>query len=89
MKKILAMLLAAIMLLSLVACSTAGDNEEEKMKVGFIFLHDENSTYDKNFIDAANAAAAALGLSEDQIVMKVGIDESNACYEAACELWYR
>ena len=24
-----------------------------KVKVGFIFLHDENSTYDKNFMDAA------------------------------------
>ena len=54
--------------------------------VGFIFLHDANSTYDKNFIDAANAACAKLGLSEDQIVMKTNIDESNACYEAAAEM---
>ena len=83
MKKILAMLLAAIMLLSLVACSTAGDNNEEKMKVGFIFLHDENSTYDKNFIDAAKIACENMGV---EMVQKTQIPESNACYDAAIEL---
>lgn len=55
-------------------------------KVGFIFLHDENSTYDKNFMDAAKAAQASLGLSDEQVLFKVGIPESNDCYEAACEL---
>ena len=35
---------------------------KEDLKVGFIFLHDQNSTYDKNFIDAANAACEALGI---------------------------
>ncbi len=55
-------------------------------KVGFIFLHDENSTYDKNFMDAAKAAQAKLGLSDDQVLFKVGVPESNDCYEAACEL---
>ena len=55
-------------------------------KVGFIFLHDENSTYDKNFMDAAKAAQAELGLTDEQVLFKVGIDESNACYEAAAEL---
>ncbi|MBQ4061392.1 MAG: BMP family ABC transporter substrate-binding protein [Christensenellaceae bacterium] len=60
--------------------------EVSNVKVGFIFLHDENSTYDKNFIDAANAAVAALGLSADQVVMKSNIPESNDCYEAAADL---
>lgn len=40
------------------------------IKIGFIFLHDENSTYDKNFIDAANAAKEALGLSDEQVILK-------------------
>lgn len=56
------------------------------IKVGFIFLHDENSTYDKNFIDAANAAKTALGLTDAQVVFKTNIDESADCYEAAAEL---
>ena len=55
-------------------------------KVGFIFLHDENSTYDKNFIDAANAATAALGLTQEQVLFKTNIPESEACYNAAREL---
>ena len=90
MKKILSLILVVCLLATsmvlLASCNNNNEEGDDTFKVGFIFLHDENSTYDKNFIDAANAAAAALGLSEDQIVMKVGIDESNACYEAACEL---
>ena len=53
------------------------------LKVGFIFLHDENSTYDLNFINAAKAACEATGA---EIVMKTNIPESNACYEAAADL---
>ena len=55
-------------------------------KVGFIFLHDENSTYDKNFMDAAKAVQAEFGMSDDQVLFKTNIEESNACYEAAGEL---
>lgn len=68
---------------------TAADTDasiDADFKVGFIFLHDENSTYDKNFMDAAKAAQAKLGLTDEQVLFKVGIDESSACYEAACEL---
>ena len=83
MKKILAMLLAVIMLLSLVACSTAGDDNEEKLKVGFIFLHDENSTYDKNFIEAAKQACQEMNVT---MVQKTQIPESAECYNAAVEL---
>ncbi|MDO4615439.1 MAG: BMP family ABC transporter substrate-binding protein [Lachnospiraceae bacterium] len=56
------------------------------IKVGFIFLHDENSTYDLNFINAANAAAAALGLSSDQVVLKTNVPEGQECYDTAAEL---
>lgn len=54
--------------------------------VGFIFLHDENSTYDKNFMDAAKAVQAQLGLTDEQVMFKTNIPESNECYEAAAEL---
>ena len=65
MKKILAFVLAAIMMLTLLAgCSNGGNAEKkeglENFKIGFIFLHDENSTYDKNFIDAAKPLAQTL-----------------------------
>ncbi len=58
----------------------------EDFKVGFIFLHDENSTYDLNFINAANAAIEELGLTEDQYEFRYNIAETQACYDAAAEL---
>lgn len=58
----------------------------EDFKIGFIFLHDENSTYDKNFIDGANRMKAAMGLKDEQMIIKVNVDESSACYDAAVDL---
>lgn len=101
MKKWIAVLLAVAMLFAFAACGettpagdegtsanvenlTSGANSD--VKVGFIFLHDENSTYDKNFIDAARAAQAALNLSDEQVLFKTNIPEGQECYEAAAEL---
>ena len=56
------------------------------VKLGFIFLHDENSTYDLNFMNGAKDACAALGLSEDQYIFRTNIPEGQECYDAACEL---
>ena len=95
MKKILALLLALLMVFSLAACgNTADDNNDDNkgnetlgmsaspldapeikvdyevkddFKIGFICLHDEKSTYDKNFLDAANEVIKALKLTEDLI----------------------
>ena len=55
----------------------------EGLKAGFIFLHDENSTYDLNFLNAAKAACEKLGV---ECVIKTNIPEGQECYEAACEL---
>ena len=109
MKKVLALIVAFVMMFAMAACSgNGGANDADKvlsfeevekttpgditavakedLKVGFIFLHDENSTYDKNFMDAAKAVQAALGLSDDQVLFKTNIPESSECYEAAAEL---
>ena len=58
MKKILALVLALAMCLTAFSVMAEGT----KVKIGFIFLHDENSTYDKNFMDAAKAACEELKL---------------------------
>lgn len=84
MKKILAILLAAVLLFSFAACGGTGDEggKNNELKVGFIFLHDENSTYDKNFIDAAKAACEKLGVKYE---FKSNIPEDAKCYEAAAD----
>ncbi len=53
------------------------------VKAGFIFLHDENSTYDLNFMNAAKEACEKLGI---EYMTKTNIPEGQECYDAACEL---
>ena len=111
MKKIIALLLALVMVFVLAACggSSAPAAEEPAaeapaadapaaeepaaeapaadLKVGFIFLHDENSTYDLNFMSAAREACEAKGLVEgESYLFKYPVAESEECYNAAAEL---
>lgn len=85
MKKILAILMAIAMVFSFAACGTKkdGGETEKKLKVGFIFLHDENSTYDNNFLIGAEEACKKLGV---EMITKKNIPEQSACYDAAAEL---
>ncbi len=100
--KVLALVLALSMVVAFAACggttteeTTAGTEETtvegaaldlSSVKIGFICLHDENSTYDKNFIDAAKEATSALGLTDEQVVIVTNIAESSACYDTAADL---
>ena len=86
MKKFLSVLLVCILMLGLVGCAdgaAAGGAKGGDFKVGFIFLHDENSTYDLNFINAAKESCELLGVD---YVLKTNIPEGQECYDAACEL---
>ncbi|MBP1557977.1 MAG: BMP family ABC transporter substrate-binding protein, partial [Oscillospiraceae bacterium] len=119
MKKIIALMLALVMVLSMAACgakapeaapeveapeaeapeaeptfefdndstpfdtTTLTADELANVKVGFIFLHDENSTYDLNFLTAAKSVCEKLNVEH---LIKVNIPESEACYDAAAEL---
>ena len=83
MKKILALVLALVMCLCVVSSLAT---EKEDIKIGVILLHDEDSTYDLNFINGVKDAAANLGLAEDQVIIVRNVPESNECYEAAMDL---
>ena len=85
MKKLVALLLTIALCLS---CAGAFALEgqpvaKENVKVGFIFLHDENSTYDLNFINAAKEACEEMGVD---YILRTNIDEGQACYETAVDL---
>ena len=68
------------------AAATEAPAAVADVKLGFIFLHDENATYDLNFMNGAKEAIAALGLTEDQYMFRTNIPEGQECYDAACEL---
>ena len=68
------------------AAETQAPTAVADVKLGFIFLHDENSTYDLNFMNGAKEAIAALGLTEDQYLFRTNIPEGQEAYDAACEL---
>lgn len=92
MKRWLALMLAMLMVLA--ACSGSGEKSNDKtesgkmedVKIGFIFLGDENSTYDKNFINAAMAMKENLKLSDEQVIFKKNVPEGADAYEAAADL---
>lgn len=112
MKKILAFLLAAMMVLAFAACGednggtptptpdvkgmsadvlprnamTPSVEIPADFKIGMVCLHDENSTYDNNFIQALRQVQKDLGLSDDQVVIVTNIGEDSSCYDAAVDL---
>lgn len=81
--KILALALVAVMIFSFAAC---GGTKTSNVKLGLICLHDENSTYDANFINALKDVQKELGLTDEQVLIKTNIPETDACYNAASEL---
>ena len=82
MKKLAALVMALVLCLSMFSVPASA----EDFKLGVILLHDEDSTYDLNFINAVKTAQEKLGLSDSQVIIKRNIPESNDCYEAALDL---
>ena len=84
MKKVFSVMLAILMVISLTSCAKPLTSSGKKdFKAGFIFLNDENSTYDYNFIESAKEACEYLGV---EYVLKTNVPEDESCYEVACEL---
>ena len=79
MKKILASALVLCMILALCPFASA----DSGITVGLVCLHDENSSYDANFINAFNAACEAVGVTG---VIKTNVPEDQSAYEASAEL---
>ena len=82
-KKILALVLVMALVVSVAIGLAACNDNGDQLVFGLICLHDETSTYDKNFIDAAREAAEAKNA---KLIIRTGIPESAACYDAAVDL---
>ena len=82
MKKFITMLLAASLAVCSVGALTAcGKNDKV---AALICLHGDNSSYDKNFIDAFEAACKAKGLTKKQYTIVVDVpEEGDDCYNKA------
>lgn len=82
MKKILAFVLSIAVVFGMVTTISACTSETPI--VGLICLHDEASTYDKNFIDAFEAACKAKGLKKGQWIIKTDVPEKGSdCKDTA------
>lgn len=86
MKKLLNVLVVAVLAVCMVVSTACGGNDSDTFKIGLICLHDESSTYDKNFIDSMYRALEELGLEKTQLELVTGIGEDETCYQKASEL---
>ena len=80
MKKLIALILAAV--LCMAACvAMAAD-----LKVGVILVGDETEGYTLAHMNGIKAAAANLGLADNQIIWKYKVPEDQSCYDSAIDL---
>ena len=92
LKKVFALAISCILVIGLLAgCGSSSSNKssngDSSIVAGLICLHDENSTYDNNFINAFKEACEAIGLKEGETYfITTGIPEGQECYEEACKM---
>ena len=55
-------------------------------KIGLITLHDENSTYDKNFIDAFKQVCEGMGIAKENYFIVSNVPEGPECKDTAIDL---
>ena len=87
-KKIAVMIIAAAMVFGMIAAlGTTQSKADEGIVAGLICLHDENSTYDLNFINGFKEACEARGLVEGETYfISTNIPEGQECYEEALNM---
>lgn len=94
-KKIVSLLAVATMAISLLsgcgsnagAKEAAGDAQATSdLKVGIIYIGDENEGYTAAHMDGIKEMKAQYGLSDDQVIEKTCIGEDEACFDAAADL---
>ena len=68
------------------AAAPAGGVAKEDLKVGFVFIGDENEGYTAAHYKGTMEMKEALGLADDQIIVKWNIPEDETAQDAAMDL---
>ena len=85
MKKVVSLLLAAVMVISMIAFASvvyAADDSVEvdpDFKMGVILIGDETEGYSAAHIAGIKAAAKELGLDDSQVIWKYKVPEDQTC----------
>ena len=92
-KKMVSLFAASAMAVSLLAgcgstqaASAADAVDASNIKVGCIYIGDENEGYTAAHMDGIKEMKAEYGLSDDQVIEKTCIGEDESCYDAAADL---
>ena len=86
MKKIIALVLVAVLAFAFIGCAKTADTGEDALKIGVILVGDENEGYTYAHIEGIKGAMANLGITDDQVIWKYSIPEDETCYDTAVDL---
>lgn len=100
MKKVLSILLTMGLAISMLAgCGSDAESADgtaaatgtevaaaSDIKVGIMYIGDENEGYTAAHMAGIDAMMQTLGLSEDQVIEKTLVPEDESCYDAAVDL---
>lgn len=87
MKKIVSLVLVLAMALICSAAFAEGGIPADQIKVGYIYVGDENEGYTAAHYEGAKEMAATLGLDMDtQVIVKWNVPETEEAYDAAVDL---
>ena len=84
MKKVLGLLLVLSLVFTMCAFTASAEND---LKIGVILVGDDTEGYTLAHMEGIKAAAAKLGIADDQISWKYKVPEDSSCYEAAMDLY--
>ncbi len=84
-RKCIALAVTAVMVSSMAICASA-EVAVEDLKVGALYIGDENEAYTENHMRGIREMAEALGADESQIIEKTLVTEDESSYDATADL---